>query len=68
MDPVQRMARSDPSAALMLVAALHLMRVSSCSTGCYEPLQRSGMLQRGLHVLSHILAACPATPPVCIAP
>ena len=61
-------ARFYPSAALMLVAALRLMRVSSCSMGCYEPPQRSGMLQRGVHVLRHILAACPATLPVCVTP
>ena len=48
----------------MLAAAVSLMRVLSCSLGRYKILQSSGMLQRSVHVLRHILAACPATPPV----
>ena len=61
-------ARLKPSAALMVAAAVTWMRMLSCSLGCYKLLRRSGMLQRCMHVLHTILAACPATPPVCIAP
>lgn len=52
----------------MLATAVTLMRVLSCSLGRYKILQRSGMLQRSVHVLRHILSACPATPPVCSTP
>ena len=51
----------------MLHAAMRLMRMlSCCSPRCPEFMQRSGMLLRSLHLLRHILAACPTTPPVCI--
>ena len=59
-------ARLKPSAALMLAAAVTWMRMVSCSLAAsHKLLRRSGMLQRCMHVLHTILAACPATPPVC---
>lgn len=51
--------------AYMLIAAINLIRMMSCSSGSPDFLQSSGVLQRCLQVLRHILAACPATPPVC---
>lgn len=53
--------------AYMLGTAVNLMRMMSCSCGRPEFLQRSGMLLRCLHLMRHIVAACPATLPVCTA-
>ena len=58
---------TDKRPAHVLQAAMRLMRmISCCSPRCPEFMQRSGMLLRSLHLLRHILAACPTTPPVCI--
>ena len=57
----------DPSTdtAYTLNLAMQLMRmVTDCCRTAF--LRRSGMLLRCVHVLRHIVAACPATPLVCI--
>ena len=59
---------TDKRPALMLPWAMQLMRMISTCCGCPEEfLQRSGMLLRCLHLLRHVLAACPTTPSVCTA-
>ena len=50
----------------MLVLAMHLLRMISCSFGGNEFLLQSGLLTRCLHLMRHTLAACPATPAVCM--
>ena len=59
-------ARFDPSTCKLrtysLFPALQLMRMIACCRGRAEFLGRSGMLLRCVHLLRHILAACPATP------
>ncbi len=58
---------SSTHAAHTLVLALRLMRLISC--GCKRPTfpLHSGMLLRWVHLLRHILAACPVTR-VCLQP
>lgn len=40
-----------------------MRRISGCRASF---LQRSGVLLRSVHLMRHILAACPATPEVCV--
>ena len=49
-----------------LCTALQLMRMISCCSGSAGFLQRSGMLLRCVHLLRHIMAACPVSGTVCI--
>ena len=56
---------TDKQRALMLPLAVQLLRMVSCCGGCTEDfMQRSGVLLRCVHLLRHILAACPTTLPV----
>lgn len=59
-------AKFHPSTAQMLVLAMHLLRMISCSFGGNEFLLQSGLLTRCLHLMRHTLAACPATHAVCM--
>ena len=60
-------AKFGTSATQNLVPALQLMRMVGCSCKRPDWPLRSGMLLRWLHLLRHILAACPATR-VCLQP